>query len=90
MKQVLISIVTVFFFFLQIANSSAFSPLSGAEEEEDEIVRRAYILSYGTLAMEEMKRSAVPASIILAQGILESEWGRATLAKENKNHFGIK
>ena len=90
MKQVLISIITVFCFFLQIANSSAFAPLSGAEDEDDEIVRRAYILSYGTLAMEEMQRSAVPASIILAQGILESEWGRAILAKENKNHFGIK
>ena len=90
MKQVLITTVTLFFFFLQIAKSSAFAPLAGAEDEEDEIVRRSYILSYGTLAIEEMKRSAVPASIILAQGILESEWGRASLAKQNKNHFGIK
>jgi flagellum-specific peptidoglycan hydrolase FlgJ len=90
MKQVLITTVTLFFFFLQIANSSAFAPLAGAEDEEDEIVRRAYIMSYGTLAIEEMKRSNVPASIILAQGILESEWGRASLAKQNKNHFGIK
>lgn len=80
----------VFLLCLLGFSANAFAPYSGAEDEEDEIVRRQYVLSYGALAIEEMKRSGVPASITLAQGILESEWGRATLAKKNNNHFGIK
>jgi LysM repeat protein len=40
--------------------------------------------------MDEMKRSGVPASITLAQGILESENGNSELVKKSNNHFGIK
>ncbi len=49
-----------------------------------------YIETYKELAMEEMIRSGVPASITLAQGILEAEYGNSRLAKEANNHFGIK
>lgn len=49
-----------------------------------------YIDSYKDLAISEMKRSGVPASITLAQGILESDYGRSTLARMGNNHFGIK
>ncbi|MFT5164892.1 MAG: hypothetical protein ACI8P3_000115 [Saprospiraceae bacterium] len=49
-----------------------------------------YIQSYQDIAQREMRRSGIPASIIIAQGIHESSWGRATLATESKNHFGIK
>ncbi len=75
---------------LFINNLHANAPYEGAENEDDYSIRRQYIVAYGTLAMDEMKRSGVPASITLAQGILESEWGRAVLAKKNNNHFGIK
>lgn len=51
---------------------------------------QAYIEEYSSLAMEEMMRSGVPASITLAQGILESSSGNSRLAKEANNHFGIK
>ena len=51
---------------------------------------QAYIEEYSSLAMEEMMRSGVPASITLAQGILESRSGNSRLAKEANNHFGIK
>lgn len=37
-----------------------------------------------------MKRTGVPASITLAQGMIESDYGRSRLAREGKNHFGIK
>lgn len=49
-----------------------------------------YIETYKGLAMEEMKRTGVPASIKLAQGILESEAGESRLARIGNNHFGIK
>ncbi len=37
-----------------------------------------------------MKRTGIPASITLAQGMIESDYGRSTLAREGNNHFGIK
>jgi len=49
-----------------------------------------YISNYKDIAQREMDRSNIPASIILAQGIHESSWGRGELAVNSKNHFGIK
>ncbi|MGB1038962.1 MAG: glucosaminidase domain-containing protein, partial [Bacteroidia bacterium] len=49
-----------------------------------------YIEKYKDLAVIEMHRSGVPASITLAQGILESNSGNSRLAKFANNHFGIK
>ena len=50
----------------------------------------AYIAQYKTIAMKEMKRTGVPASITLAQAIVESNSGESNLAKKHNNHFGIK
>ena len=50
----------------------------------------AYIEQYKTIAMKEMKRTGVPASITLAQAIVESNSGESNLAKNHNNHFGIK
>ena len=50
----------------------------------------AYIGKYKDIAMDEMERSGVPASIKLAQGILESRAGTSELAMNANNHFGIK
>lgn len=52
--------------------------------------RKAYIETYRDLAVEEMDRSGIPASIKLAQGILESGAGASTLSRKANNHFGIK
>ncbi|MFA6873182.1 MAG: glucosaminidase domain-containing protein [Bacteroidaceae bacterium] len=49
-----------------------------------------YIRQYSELAVEQMKQYKIPASITLAQGILESGAGCATLARCSNNHFGIK
>lgn len=49
-----------------------------------------YISLYKEDAIKDMKKMGVPASITLSQGILESESGNSVLAREAKNHFGIK
>lgn len=54
------------------------------------ITTENYISTYKNLAIREMHRSGVPASITLAQGILESASGNSYLARNGKNHFGIK
>jgi LysM repeat protein len=51
---------------------------------------KAYIDNYKDLAVAEMRRTGVPASITLAQGMLESGLGKSSLATEANNHFGIK
>ena len=51
---------------------------------------RAYIDNYSPTAVSEMQRSGVPASITLAQGLVESAAGQSTLAVKANNHFGIK
>jgi len=54
------------------------------------LTRLEYIDTYKELAMEEMMRTGIPASITLAQGILESGDGNSRLATKANNHFGIK
>lgn len=49
-----------------------------------------YIELYKDIAMQEMRAYKIPASITLAQGILESGSGNSRLSKEGNNHFGIK
>lgn len=49
-----------------------------------------YIETYKDIAMREMREYKIPASITLAQGIIESGAGNSALAREAKNHFGIK
>ena len=49
-----------------------------------------YIDNYSEIAKEEMVQYGIPASITLAQGILESGAGRSALSKKSNNHFGIK
>ena len=53
-------------------------------------VEYAYIDRYKDLAISEMRRTGIPASITLAQGMVESDYGRSTLAVKSNNHFGIK
>lgn len=50
----------------------------------------SYIKKYSDIAVDQMKRYRIPASITLAQGLLESGAGEGALAKRSNNHFGIK
>lgn len=49
-----------------------------------------YIETYYPIAVEQMERHRIPASITLAQGLLESGAGNSSLTKKSNNHFGIK
>ena len=49
-----------------------------------------YIYTHKDIAIEEMHRTGIPASIKLAQGLLESNIGQSSLSKIGNNHFGIK
>lgn len=50
----------------------------------------AYVKEHAAFAVEEMRKYGIPASITLAQGLLESNAGDSKLARLNNNHFGIK
>lgn len=52
--------------------------------------REQYVSQYFKLAVQEMNMYRIPASITLAQGILETESGNSDLCKKAKNHFGVK
>lgn len=57
---------------------------------QEQITSGVYIERFKKIAIDEMKRSGIPASITLAQGMVESANGNSTLAKKSNNHFGIK
>ncbi|MDR1682926.1 MAG: glucosaminidase domain-containing protein [Candidatus Symbiothrix sp.] len=50
----------------------------------------AYLEKYNDMAIMQMQKYKIPVSIILAQGILESNWGRSVCATQYHNHFGVK
>jgi len=58
--------------------------------QQNQIAREEYIQKFYKLAISEMERSGIPASITLAQGCWESQNGNSRLATEGNNHFGIK
>lgn len=62
---------------------SKFSAQKWATEDQ-------YIQKFAQYAVEEMEKYKIPASITLAQGLLETGGGQSRLAQEGKNHFGIK
>ena len=70
------------YLFIMLAALLAISATDGAYEK--------YIEKYAPIAKSEMKRTGVPASITLAQGLVESAAGQSTLAVKANNHFGIK
>ncbi|MGV3596756.1 MAG: LysM peptidoglycan-binding domain-containing protein [Bacteroidota bacterium] len=64
--------------------------LTAAFAQTKKMTVQEYIDTYKELAVGEMERARIPASITLAQGILESANGNSRLATEGNNHFGIK
>jgi LysM repeat protein len=66
----------------------AYKPLISTSKPDQSV--HDYVNSYKDLAITEMNRTGIPASITLAQGIIESDCGHSSLAREANNHFGIK
>jgi LysM repeat protein len=64
--------------------------LSVSAQTGRKMTRSEYLDTYKDLAMREMERTGIPASITLAQGAFESGDGNSTLARQGNNHFGIK
>lgn len=68
--------------------------LSGSEDAALRAEKRRkqlqYVKRFAKVARSEMEKYGIPASITLAQGLLESNVGESKLASRNKNHFGIK
>ena len=77
-------LTTILLTFLCMTLTASQSP---APEKTPQVI---YIEQFATLAVEEMYRSGIPASITLAQGLLESGYGLSELAVKGNNHFGIK
>nr|WP_321408061.1 glucosaminidase domain-containing protein [uncultured Carboxylicivirga sp.] len=73
--------------FLAVLSINFFSVQAQSERK---YTTADYIELYKDLAVKEMKRTRIPASITMAQGILESGNGNSTLARKSNNHFGIK
>jgi hypothetical protein len=76
-------IIRLFYFIITFSLGQCYAALS-------QLSPAVYIEQFKDIAQEEMRRTGIPASIKLAQGLLESNWGRSPLASEANNHFGIK
>lgn len=61
-----------------------------SQPSEPRFTKQDYINKFAEHAVAEMHNTGIPASITLAQGMLESDYGNSPLAKYAKNHFGIK
>lgn len=81
MRQV---IITVLLFAFWAGNECVYA--QGYKKKSTQ----EYVNLYKDLALKEMNRVGIPASITMAQGILESGNGNSTLARKSNNHFGIK
>ncbi|HMS97341.1 MAG TPA: glucosaminidase domain-containing protein [Saprospiraceae bacterium] len=76
-------------FRLTVFSVMCFSLFSFSRTAEEDAAY-SYIDQFKELAVVEMHRSGIPASIILAQALHESQYGMSRLATEANNHFGIK
>jgi flagellum-specific peptidoglycan hydrolase FlgJ len=74
----------------QVTSGSNSSTIATSKTMTTNDITKAYIAQYSAVAMSNMKTYGIPASIILAQGILESGAGKGDLALTANNHFGIK
>ena len=79
--------IVQFIFVVGILSLYSFSDINLYHSEAAAV---SYIDDFKDLAIIEMHRSGIPASIILAQGLHESNNGLSRLALEANNHFGIK
>lgn len=92
MKNILSAVFAVIFavMFTGCSTSKTVTQSRSTNVTQARDAYEAYILSYYPIAVEQMHRHKIPASITLAQGLLESGAGKSTLTRKSNNHFGIK
>ena len=98
MKNKTLALATLALLFLNACKSTKYSrnnkqiekAASKANPNAKSYTTLNYIETFKTVAIEEMNKYGIPASITLAQGIIESGSGNSSLAKYANNHFGIK
>ena len=74
--------------FASLAFRNSFAQLAESRGQDPVVIE--YINNYKELAIEEMQRTGIPASIKLAQGIHETSAGTSDLVRRSNNHFGLK
>ena len=67
-----------------------FNYIAAFSQDEPRLTAEEYIAQFKEAAIADMKKTGVPASITMAQGMFESDYGNSSLAKIAKNHFGVK
>lgn len=88
--------IRLYFVFLFVILSCFFCTYSLAQTTgnvsamPDAISPEEYIEKFTHTAISEMKRTGIPASVTLAQGLIESRYGNSRLARKANNHFGVK
>ena len=82
-KALLLLSIILFTATASLMRGNVPTPLSWLDED-------AFVKAIAEMAIRERDRAGIPASITAAQAILESDWGRAPIAKAGNNYFGIK
>lgn len=90
MKKLALYTILIILVILNSCSSTRRAARSKAPSGPPAEYAMGYLNTYSALAVREMKRTGIPASITLAQGMLESNYGRSRLATQGNNHFGIK
>lgn len=70
--------------------SSLFGLAPAAPSMLNEADVKRYVADYQAIAIDEMHQFGIPASVSMAQGLIESRCGESTLSVKNNNHFGLK
>ena len=80
--------IKLFTYFISMFAVFLWQDVAYSQSKSQDVLN--YIEQYKDIAMREMQEYKIPASITLAQGLLESGNGKSELAKKSNNHFGIK
>lgn len=83
-------IILIFFFGIIFAMNFLIKSSSERRAQEEIDFRQAYIEDTEKMAVRIARKNNILPSVMLAQSILESNWGRSELSKEYNNYFGIK
>lgn len=83
-------IILIFFFGIIIAMNFLIKSSSERRAQEEIDFRQAYIEDTEKMAVRIARKNNILPSVMLAQSILESNWGRSELSREYNNYFGIK